>query len=287
MRWRRQPAACRALLIVTPARRRARAGRSRCASCRRPTCVQHDAAGANAWTPGCASAARLALVLAVLLGLGALLVVGNTVRLDIQSRREEIGVLQLLGASDGFIRRPFLYLGAWYGLAAGAAGAGVLTGWPGLALRAPLAELAAQLWQPFRAARAGSAAGLAGPAGRRRGAGLAGRRPGHRPLPAPDPADRDLSMACARQDLRHVVSDAPRVMVVDGSQAGAQADRRRAAARRCRMPRWSAAQAWPRRARRWRRAGRPGHHRAAAARRRRHGAGARWCAKPAARPTCR
>lgn len=84
---------------------------------------------------------RVALVLAALLGLGALLVVGNTVRLDIQSRREEIGVLQLLGASDGFIRRPFLYLGAWYGLAAGAAALGLLTAaW--LALRAPLAELA-------------------------------------------------------------------------------------------------------------------------------------------------
>jgi cell division transport system permease protein len=84
---------------------------------------------------------RVALVLAALLGLGALLVVGNTVRLDIQSRREEIGVLQLLGASDGFIRRPFLYLGIWYGLAAGAAALGLLTlAW--LALRAPLDELA-------------------------------------------------------------------------------------------------------------------------------------------------
>jgi cell division transport system permease protein len=85
---------------------------------------------------------RLALVLAALLGLGALLVVGNTVRLDIQSRREEIGVLQHLGATDGFIRRPFLYLGAWYGLAAGAAAIGLLT-LAALALRQPLAELAA------------------------------------------------------------------------------------------------------------------------------------------------
>ena len=79
---------------------------------------------------------RVALVLAALLGLGALLVVGNTVRLDIQSRREEIGVLQLLGASDGFIRRPFVYLGAWYGLAAGALALGILTlAW--MALQAP------------------------------------------------------------------------------------------------------------------------------------------------------
>jgi cell division transport system permease protein len=84
---------------------------------------------------------RIAWVLAALLGLGALLVVGNTVRLDIQARREEIGVLQLLGATDGFIRRPFLYLGAWYGLAAGVLALALLTATHG-ALRAPLATLA-------------------------------------------------------------------------------------------------------------------------------------------------
>jgi len=84
---------------------------------------------------------RVAWVLAALLGLGALLVVGNTVRLDIQSRREEIGVLQLLGATDGFIRRPFLYLGAWYGLAAGALALALLAA-TDFALRTPLATLA-------------------------------------------------------------------------------------------------------------------------------------------------
>jgi cell division transport system permease protein len=75
-------------------------------------------------------------------------VVGNTVRLDIQSRREEIGVLQLLGARDGFIRRPFLYLGAWYGLAAGVIALGLLSlaAW---ALRAPLADLAATYGSHF------------------------------------------------------------------------------------------------------------------------------------------
>ena len=86
--------------------------------------------------------------MAALLGLGALLVVGNTVRLDIQARREEIGVLQLLGASDGFVRRPFLYLGAWYGLAAGALALGVLTlAW--MALRQPLADLAGEYGSNF------------------------------------------------------------------------------------------------------------------------------------------
>ncbi len=85
--------------------------------------------------------ARLAWVLAALLGFGALLVVGNTVRLDIQSRREEIGVLQLLGATDGFIRRPFLYLGAWYGLTAGALALALLTAIR-YGLQEPLAALA-------------------------------------------------------------------------------------------------------------------------------------------------
>ncbi|MFT4179658.1 MAG: permease-like cell division protein FtsX, partial [Thermomonas sp.] len=104
--------------------------------------VQHDALWRQRLDAWLGFGARAVLVLAVLLGLGALLVVGNTVRMDIQSRREEIGVLQLLGASDGFVRRPFLYLGVWYGLAAGALALGVLTlAW--MALRAPLAALAA------------------------------------------------------------------------------------------------------------------------------------------------
>ena len=110
--------------------------------------VQHDLAWRERLDAWLRFGARVALVLAALLGLGALLVVGNTVRLDIQSRREEIGVLQLLGASDGFVRRPFLYLGAWYGLAAGAVALGVLTlAWMGL--RVPLADLAARYGSHF------------------------------------------------------------------------------------------------------------------------------------------
>jgi cell division transport system permease protein len=91
---------------------------------------------------------RLVWVLAALLGLGALLVVGNTVRLDIQDRREEIAVLQLLGATDGFIRRPFLYLGLWYGLAAGGLALGLLT-LAEQALREPLRALAASYGSGF------------------------------------------------------------------------------------------------------------------------------------------
>lgn len=91
---------------------------------------------------------RAVWVLGALLGLGALLVVGNTVRLDIQNRREEIAVLHLLGATDGFVRRPFLYLGAWYGLAAGALALGVLTA-AELALRQPLKALAESYGSAF------------------------------------------------------------------------------------------------------------------------------------------
>lgn len=110
--------------------------------------VQHDAVWRERLDAWLRFGGRAVLVLAALLGLGALLVVGNTVRLDIQSRREEIGVLQLLGASDGFVRRPFLYLGAWYGLGAGALALGVLTlAW--LALREPLADLAARYGSNF------------------------------------------------------------------------------------------------------------------------------------------
>ena len=103
--------------------------------------LQHDAAWRQRLQGWLGFGERLAWVLAALFGLGALLVVGNTVRLDIQSRREEIGVLQLLGATDGFIRRPFIYLGAWYGLAAGALALGLLAA-AAYALRAPLHALA-------------------------------------------------------------------------------------------------------------------------------------------------
>lgn len=103
--------------------------------------VQHDAAWRERLAGWLGFGERLAWVLAALLGAGALLVVGNTVRLDIQSRREELGVLQLLGATDGFIRRPFLYLGASYGVLAGALALALLSGIDHL-LRAPLHSLA-------------------------------------------------------------------------------------------------------------------------------------------------
>ena len=58
-------------------------------------------------------------ILASLLSLAVLLVVGNTVRLAIQNRRDEIVIIKLIGGTDAFIRRPFLYAGFWYGLFGG------------------------------------------------------------------------------------------------------------------------------------------------------------------------
>ncbi|MEO7072713.1 MAG: permease-like cell division protein FtsX [Rhodanobacter sp.] len=85
---------------------------------------------------------RVVLVLASLLALAALLVVGNTVRVDIASRSQEIGVLVLIGASAAFVRRPYLYAGAWYGLFGGALAALIAAGieW---SLAAPVRELSA------------------------------------------------------------------------------------------------------------------------------------------------
>jgi cell division transport system permease protein len=54
-----------------------------------------------------------------LLGAAILVIIGNTIRLDIQNRSEEIEVTKLIGASNAFVRRPFLYSGLWYGLGGG------------------------------------------------------------------------------------------------------------------------------------------------------------------------
>jgi cell division transport system permease protein len=62
---------------------------------------------------------RLGLMTGGLLIAAVVIVVGNTIRLDIQNRSAEIEVAKLLGATDAFVRRPFLYLGLWYGLLGG------------------------------------------------------------------------------------------------------------------------------------------------------------------------
>jgi cell division transport system permease protein len=83
---------------------------------------------------------RAILVAASLLGLGVIVIVGNTIRLDIYNRRDEIEITKLLGASNGFVRRPFLYTGFWYGL-----GGGTLAAILGLIVLAVLAEPVARV----------------------------------------------------------------------------------------------------------------------------------------------
>ena len=119
---------------------------------------------------------RAVLILASLLALAALLVVGNTVRVDIASRSEEIGVLLLVGASSAFVRRPYLYAGIWYGLFSGVLAA-LLAVLIEFALAAPVAQLSAaydgklQIGGVAAVVAAGRPAGGGDP-------GLAGRAPG-------------------------------------------------------------------------------------------------------------
>src|SRR5690554_8103554 len=63
--------------------------------------------------------ARAVWALALLLGAAVILVIGNTARLAIENRRDEILVAKLVGGTDAFVRRPFLYTGAWFGLGGG------------------------------------------------------------------------------------------------------------------------------------------------------------------------
>ena len=63
--------------------------------------------------------ARAVWALSLLLAAAVVLVIGNTVRLAIESRRDEILVAKLVGGTDAFVRRPFLYTGAWFGLGGG------------------------------------------------------------------------------------------------------------------------------------------------------------------------
>ncbi|WP_263261368.1 permease-like cell division protein FtsX [Pseudomonas sp. RIT-PI-S] len=62
---------------------------------------------------------RFVFGLAVLLISALLLVIGNTIRLHIENRRNEIEVIKLVGGTDAYVRRPFLYMGALYGFGAG------------------------------------------------------------------------------------------------------------------------------------------------------------------------
>ncbi len=91
---------------------------------------------------------RLTLSLAALLIVGVVLVVGNTIRLAIESRRDEIVITKLVGGTDAFVRRPFLYTGLWYGFGGGLLACVLLVlGMAGLA--GPVAELASLYQSDF------------------------------------------------------------------------------------------------------------------------------------------
>jgi cell division transport system permease protein len=81
--------------------------------------VQLDTAWVERFNAMLDALRRGVLIIALLLGFGVLIIVGNTIRADIQARRAEIEVAKLVGATDAFVRRPFLYTGAWYGLGGG------------------------------------------------------------------------------------------------------------------------------------------------------------------------
>jgi cell division transport system permease protein len=104
--------------------------------------VQLDTAWVTRLRAMLALAGRVVDLATVLLGLAVAIVVGNTIRLEINNRSVEIEVTKLVGGTDGFIRRPFLYLGLCYGLA-GALMAALLVGLALLLLGPPVRALAA------------------------------------------------------------------------------------------------------------------------------------------------
>jgi len=91
----------------------------------------------------------LFLAAAGLLAVGVLAVIGNTIRLEIGARREEIEVTKLVGGSDAFVRRPFLYAGLFQGLFGGLLALGLVALVIG-AVEAPIARLTALYGGRFR-----------------------------------------------------------------------------------------------------------------------------------------
>ena len=92
---------------------------------------------------------RVVDIATILLAMAVVLVIGNTIRLEINNRSTEIEVMKLVGGTDGFIRRPFLYLGLSYGLL-GAVSAAVLIGLALALLRGPASDLAELYAASFR-----------------------------------------------------------------------------------------------------------------------------------------
>jgi cell division transport system permease protein len=84
---------------------------------------------------------RLLLMVAALLATGVLAIIGNTIRLEIQHRQGEIEVIKLVGATNAFVRRPFLYTGMLYGLGGALLAWGIVNGAVAL-LSEPVSRLA-------------------------------------------------------------------------------------------------------------------------------------------------
>jgi cell division transport system permease protein len=103
--------------------------------------VQVDMAWVERLLALLALAQRLVAVVGVLLALAIVLVVGNTIRLSIAARTEEIRVIKLVGGTNAFVRRPFLYAGFWYG-AIGGILAWLMLGLCWILLQGPVSDIA-------------------------------------------------------------------------------------------------------------------------------------------------
>jgi cell division transport system permease protein len=99
-------------------------------------------------------ARRVFWIFSGLIGAGVMLVVGNTLRLTVEARRAEVEIAKLFGASDAFVRRPFLYHGLFYGLGGGAV-AYTLVALSAALLTAPLARLGHEYAMEIAAASPG------------------------------------------------------------------------------------------------------------------------------------
>ena len=102
----------------------------------------------TAWVKRLRSILELALrvvdIVTVLLGFGVIIVIGNTIRLEINNRQDEIEIIKLVGGSNGYVRRPFLYSGFWYGFGGGIVA--ILTIWGVLGLVNSPARALAELY---------------------------------------------------------------------------------------------------------------------------------------------